>query len=153
MSTKLEDLTPEVQTMAKKLISDLKEAGIKVAVVYTYRTEAEQVALYAQGRETLDKVNEKRKKAGMYLLPEKENKYTVTKCDGIKLKSAHQSREALDIAPVDDKGKIMWDNAPVATWRKIAELSKAVGFDCGATWPPLDKNGLGWDKPHHQKKA
>jgi peptidoglycan L-alanyl-D-glutamate endopeptidase CwlK len=151
MSTKLEDLTPEVMEMAKKLLAKLEEAGLRCVVTYTYRTAEEQQALFSQGRLDLESVNAKRAAVGLYKLAKKENTYTVTNCDGVRSLSAHQTREALDVNPVDKKGNPTWDAKP-EVWKKIGEVSKSIGFDWGGYWAPLDKNGLGWDLPHHQKK-
>ena len=44
------DLTPEMQGLFKKWDAKMKELSIDYIVTCTLRTQAEQVALYAQGR-------------------------------------------------------------------------------------------------------
>ena len=65
MSTKLEDLQPDVQFKAREAITDLADACIPFVVTSTLRTLDEQFALYAQGRQPLAAVNALRAKAGM----------------------------------------------------------------------------------------
>ena len=55
-----------------------EETGLNVIITRTDTTLEEQTALYAQGRKSLDYVNQLRKQAGMELITEKENSYCVT---------------------------------------------------------------------------
>lgn len=149
----IETLAPVMQLRVKRFLAECKRQGIKVEVIETVRSEDVQKAYFAQGRESLEVVNELRKKAGLYLLSESENKKTITNCDGVKNKSNHQKRAdgwgyAIDIAPVNNSGSIWW-NAPEQVWQEIGLLAESFGLDwCaggyGATW------GKGWDNPHFE---
>ena len=156
MSTKLEDLAPMVCAAALKALSELKAAGVQFVVTYTLRTEKEQAALYAQGRSPLSEVNALRKAAGLYEIKEylgkdkkvhSDNDYTVTKCDGVKNKSAHQSGKALDVVPDLDPSEKQTPGWPAPSdprWGKIAEVFKNHGFIWGGDWKEFP------DYPHYE---
>lgn len=159
MSTKLEDLAPMTCAAALKALAELKSKGIQVVVTYTYRTEAEQGALFAQGRRPLAEVNALRKKAGLYEIKEylgkdkkvhSDNEYTVTKCDGVRSKSAHQTGRALDVVPDLDPGEGSrpgWPAPADPRWGKIAAVFKAHGFEWGGDWKTFP------DFPHYEYKG
>jgi len=90
-------------------------------------------------------VNAKRKEVGLYQLQEKENKYTVTKCDGVRNKSQHQSGMALDVVPVE-KGIAVYPPASDPRWLKIASAFIKQGFEWGGSWKDFP------DLPHYQLK-
>lgn len=146
MSTKLEDLKPIVAAAATKALAEMKEKGIDAVVTYTFRTDAEQRALYAQGRKPLDVVNIMRRSAGLYQLAEKENRYTVTNCDGEKKRSPHQSGKAVDIVPVE-KGRAVWPSLSDPRWKPIADVMKKYGFVWGGDWKDFP------DYPHYQMEV
>ena len=58
---------------------------------------------------------------------------TVTICDGINSKSNHQSGQAMDITIVDDKGEVIYDEAP---YRKLAVFWKSLGGRWGGDFTP-----------------
>jgi len=149
MSIALADLLPDAQAAATRALEDLKRRGIPYAVTATLRTTAEQRALYAQGRESIIAVNARRINAGMNPLPERENHYTVTNCDGTKVsagghgRSPHQLGKALDVVPLGEHGP-EWPPASDPRWRDIAQSFKAEGFQWGGDWTDF------LDLPHYQ---
>ena len=146
MSRRLEDLLPRVAAAAARALADLKAQGVLVSVTSTLRTQAEQAALYAQGREPLEEVNKKRAIAGMRLIGQAENKYTVTNADGVKHKSNHQGGTALDVVPEYD-GRPVWPPAHDERWAQIAGVFKQYGFEWGGDWKDFP------DLPHYQWKG
>lgn len=157
MSTKLSDLRPAAKSMAEHAISGMKAHGIKFAVTSTLRTEGEQIALYAQGREQLAAVNVKRRWAGMAPIGEKDNSYTVTNCDGVKVKSRHQSGLAIDVVPTDDHGNPIWPAESDPRWKIISAFMESVGFRWGGDWNGDGKTRYDGDKtetmvdyPHYE---
>lgn len=143
------ELYAPMQPLVRKFIQKCKDSGVNVAIVETYRTANVQRAYYAQGREPLEEVNKKRNYAGLWNLPPRENARVITNCDGVNTLSRHQSRRAVDIAPVKDC-RIDW-NAPQETWERMGALAEECGLDwCaggfGAVW------GKGWDNPHFEYK-
>jgi len=104
------------------------------------RAAAVQEAYYAQGRETLESVNGKRKKAGLYLLRSEKDNYIIT----WTLKSKHIDGLAMDVVPVDGAGKPTWDLAHYQRqFDIIRDCGIKSGLVCGADWPQKD-----W--PHYE---
>lgn len=123
-------------------------------VTFTLRTEAEQRALYAQGREALGVVNLLRKEAGLWLLSPAENipGHTVTNCDGVLVRSNHQGvmhdgrlvSTALDFVPaIDPDGpagplKVRVDFADAGRFHSVGALAMREGLIWGGTWRKPD---------------
>lgn len=144
MSTKLSDLNAGTRLRAGKAMAQLLKENVAYVVTYTLRTEAEQYALWCQGRKPLSFVNDKRREVGLYLLAEYENKYTVTNCDGKRKseggtgRSAHQTGNALDVVPLEN-GKAIWPVPEDPRWKEISAAFIAQGFTWGGDW---DRDGL-----------
>lgn len=163
MSRRIEDLAPYFQDAARAFWNDVVTRGPRCMLYSTARTTAEQVAMYAQGREPLDRVNAKRLLADMPPIVEyvgkngkvrSDNDYTITNADGIKIKSAHQSLEAMDIVVLTEAGRPTWDYKRYADeYRLLRDIGREHGLECGADWAPIDtETGLGWDPPHFQRR-
>lgn len=120
MSRDLNDLLPVVRDAATAVLAECKAKGLDVLVTCTYRTPAEQDALYAQGRT----------KPG--------SKVTNAKAG----QSLHQYRCAIDIVPVTN-GKPDW-NGSHPIWHEVAAVFKAHGFEWGYDWPTFK------EMPHFQ---
>lgn len=156
MSRRIEDLAPYFRTDAQRFWDDVVAHGPRCMIYNTARTEAEQVALYAQGREEFTRVNALRVLAGMRTIAPSENLYTVTNADGIHHKSAHQSLEALDIVVLNERGNPTWDYVHYADeYKALRDIGREHGLDCGGDWldgSPYAAVGLGWDPPHFQRR-
>ena len=159
MSRRIEDLAPDFQDTARAVMRELE--GLPVLLFQTLRTTAEQAAFWAQGRRELSVVNELRALADMPPIGEAENRYTITNCDGIKTRSAHQSGRAMDIVALDEHGNPTWDYVRYAeTYRAIRDAALKCGADPGGAWmkqadgspSPYARVGLGWDPPHVQRR-
>lgn len=105
MSRKIEDLQPKVQELFRKFTDQCCKERIPFKVCYTLRTEAEQQALYAQGRNNLTKVNELREEAGMDAITQAENH-----CVTWTHYSKHLTGRAFDIYIMDAKGQPVWES-------------------------------------------
>lgn len=120
------------------------------SVVQGVRTEDEQRALYAQGRELLHQVNFRRQLAGLAPITEKENSRNVT----WTLKSNHLKQpdgfgHAYDVAPYFD-GEIQWNN--LEAFNFLATLHLRAALELGE---PLEWGGhfsKNKDRPHFQLK-
>jgi len=123
-SRKLEDLTPEAQTKCKEFIQKCSDAKIPVKIIQTRRDQEYQASLYAQGRTTPGNI--------------------VTNCDGVKKKSNHQSGEAWDAVPVDDKGTILWNDKK--KFKQMADIAVSLGLTAGYYFKSLP------DSPHFELK-
>lgn len=152
MSTKISDLSPKAQELYKALMAKLEAKGIKMVCTYTLRTAAEQLALFAQGREPLDAVNKKRRVAGLPTITEAANRSTVTNCDGVVKPSNHQSGNAFDMAFLMPNGAPKWppyDTAEGARqWFEFGAVAESVGLVWGGRWAPFNSQKLGFDSPH-----
>jgi hypothetical protein len=106
------------------------------------RTEKVQSAYFAQGREPLEKVNEKRKDVGLYLLTSEKQNYKIT----WTMNSKHLSGLAMDILPINHNRVPTWD---IAHYRRQFELirdaGRTAGLVCGADWPEAQR-----DWPHYE---
>jgi len=148
MSRKIEALTEPMQVKVNKFIEELDKAGFKYTILETLRAKETQEAYYAQGREPVGKVNEKRKKAGLYLLTQAENENIIT----WTLDSKHLKGEAVDIAPIVN-GKIPWvvvTAADAEYWLMLGKIGELCGLNWGGRWKPLSKFGIGRDAPHFE---
>jgi len=145
----------EKPEMIEKFIRLCADAKKKIVITCTDRTYQEQTAYFAQGRETLDKVNALRKIAGLWLITEEENKkkitWTMNSEHVVNLEDDNKDNDksrAIDFAIVGDYGKIIWDvkvdvNADgISDYRECAMLGESIGFWSGmrfktADWPHL----------------
>ena len=152
MSKDLRDLRPEVAKKAAELLIMLDRDGIRYTVTSTLRTQGEQLALYAQGRAELVLVQALRQVAGLRELHPSENKYAVTERDGVFKLSRHQGGRAIDVVPLDERGRPSWNYAAMqAQYRSIGDKARELGWTCGQDWPPIDpETGLGADPPHYE---
>lgn len=79
MSRDLNKATPFMRDFFLKLQTTVKRVlGINIIAIQVDRTAQYQLALYAQGREPLDKVNRLRKIAGVAPISAAENQHKVT---------------------------------------------------------------------------
>lgn len=108
-SRSLDDLLPQVKTLAEKFISRCKEEGIDLLITSTYRDKESQAALFAQGRTAPGKI--------------------VTNARAGQ--SFHNYRVALDVVPLRN-GKPVWNttNDDAVLWKRIG----AIGKECGLEW-------------------
>jgi len=138
----------KIQTINALMMAckDMDDQGIKYYISGAFRSTEFQQALYAQGRESLESVNAKRKIANQPSISAGENTYTVTNCDGIKNKSNHQSGLAVDIVPINSNGDPIWPTPGDSRWMPIIKAMKKAGFQSGSEW----KNFPDW--PHHEIK-
>jgi len=146
MSRDISLLKPSVQDMVYQAIAIMKAQSVQYAITSTLRTVAEQQALYAQGRQPIDVVNELRVKTGMGPLGPSDNTYTVTNCDGVKTLSNHQSGCAIDIVPLDKNGNPSWPDKSDGQWKIISDIMKIAGFQWGGDWAKFP------DYPHYELK-
>lgn len=96
--------------MARKWLALANAHGLDPLITSTLRTEAEQTALYAQGRTVPGKIVTNAK-AGQ---------------------SAHNHGLALDFVPMVN-GKPEW-NAKHPHWTQLGELAESVGFEWAGRW-------------------
>lgn len=134
---KLEGVHPKLVELC---VETLKVSPIDFSIVQGVRTKDQQEALFAQGRRTLEAVNDLRKKVGWAPITVTENKYPVT----WTLNSDHIPKDgcghAIDFAAYVD-GKISWDEKyyfPIADTFKATAKKMGLEVDIGAYWAKRD---------------
>ncbi|MDA8088306.1 MAG: M15 family metallopeptidase [Nitrospiraceae bacterium] len=123
MSRDINSLVPVVRERLLQLEAGAKQLGIEFITVYTLRTEAEQHALFAQGRKTVDEVNRLRKEAGLAPITEGQNRI-VTRL----LTSVHMFGCAFDVAILKD-GKIDWQDT--YSFERLGAVGESLGLRWG----------------------
>jgi peptidoglycan L-alanyl-D-glutamate endopeptidase CwlK len=117
MSRSLNDLHPAMQPMAAEFLNNCKTAGIDLLVTCTWRSGAEQDALYAQGRTTPGRIVT-RAKAG-----QSRHNHTL---------AGRPASLALDVVPLR-LGKPVWA-ASDAIWQDVGRIGKACGLEWAGEW-------------------
>jgi len=108
-SRSLSDLDPIARELCMKWIGACHTEGIDVLVYCTYRDEAEQNSLYAEGRTKPGKISTNAKGG----------------------ESFHQYRCAWDCVPVVN-GKAQWGAKD--TYKRMGELAKQFGIEWAGEW-------------------
>jgi peptidoglycan L-alanyl-D-glutamate endopeptidase CwlK len=109
MSRDINELEPHVAQLCHKFVAECAKQGITVIVTSTYRSDAEQAALYAIGRT----------KPG--------NRVTNAKPG----QSMHQFKVAFDFVPIIH-GKAVWNNASL--FIKCGIIGEKLGLEWCGRW-------------------
>lgn len=118
MSRDITLLHPEMQAKAKRFLELCKESRLNVLITETFRTVAEQNALYAKGRTTSGKI--------------------VTNCKGNEYQSPHQWGCAFDFCE-NVRGK---EYANTSFFKKCGAIGKSIGLFWGGDFKSF------YDSPH-----
>lgn len=117
MSRSLDELHPKFRPLVDSFLSRAKQHGIDVVVTCTWRSGAEQDALYAQGRTQPGKVVTNAK-AGQSM-----HNFMV---------AGKPASLAIDIVPVAN-GKAVW-NAGDPLWASLGQLGEETGLEWAGHW-------------------
>lgn len=133
-SRRLEDLHPVTREKTEEFLRRAKEKGIDVLIYCTYRSPEEQEVLYMQGRLeqfgiTLEELNKRRVKLGLWKLTEKEAKRKVTNAK--PWQSFHQYGLAFDCVPLQG-GKPDWNN--IEAYRTLGSIASEIGLEWAGGW-------------------
>lgn len=112
---------PRLQVLAGQLIEECNKQGLKIKIGETFRTVAEQDALYAQGRTKPGSI--------------------VTNAPGNSYSSYHQWGTAFDIFRNDGAGAY---NESGNFFDKAGAVGTGLGLEWGGNWKSIT------DKPHFQ---
>lgn len=110
---------PRLQTLTAQLVDKCAGAGLPIKIGESFRSVAEQDALYAQGRTQPGSI--------------------VTNARGSSYSSQHQWGIAADFYRADGKGAY---NESGDYFKKVGELAKNLGLGWGGDWKSIV------DKPH-----
>jgi len=108
-SRKIEDLLPIVDKKCRLFIAECRKQGIDILITSTYRDNASQNALYAQGRTQPGKI--------------------VTNAQAGQ--SYHNYRCAFDFVPIIN-GKAQWDD--LYTFKECGTIAESVGLEWAGRW-------------------
>ena len=111
MSRSPEDLTPEAREKCLAWKAKCIEGGLLVRITETYRSQARQNELFAQGRTTPGRI------------------VTWTR------NSRHTQRKAWDFAVLNKDGTLNWE---YEAYRKPAEMAVILGLEAGFYWQKPD---------------
>lgn len=117
-SRKIEDLTPTAQEKCKEFVNKCSEQNIKVKIIQTLRDAEYQNYIYKSGRTRPGKI--------------------LTQKDGKKNPSKHQSGNAWDAVPLDEKGDIIWSDSKI--YKKMADIAVGMGLRAGYYFSFVDMN-------------
>jgi len=132
-SRSVDDLHPILKPLCTQFLADCKADGIQVILTTTYRSPAEQDALYAQGR-TAPGRKVTNAKAG-------QSKHN-TRIGG------KPAARAFDIAIKGPGGGLNWD-AHHRHWKRVGEIGKALGLIWGGDWKTRDAPHFELPDPTH----
>lgn len=147
-SRKIKDLTPRMQEKVLHFERCLNEAGLShFHKCCTFRSQAEQDALYIQGRKPLDDVNAAREAVGLAPITEEQNKRRVT----WKKVSIHTEREAVDYFILKngrycDDLKADLDRDDIPDWEEFGRIAESCGLTWGGRWKNRDYGHVQWGK-------
>lgn len=127
-SRSLADLHPRLRTLAAQFVDRCATRGVRVLIYMTYRSAAEQDALYAKGR-TAPGPRVTNARGG-------QSKHNAT-VDG------QPAARAFDCCPTDDAGRPIWAGEH-PHWETMAAVGKSLGLVWGGDWKTLK------DKPHFE---
>jgi len=111
-SRKIEDLHPDLQPLCRAFLEQAEQQNIDVLITCTFRSNAEQTALYAQGRTAPGRIVT-RAKAG-----QSAHNFTI---DG------QPAAKAFDVVPLVD-GKPQWD-ARHPAWQALGKIGMGLGLN------------------------
>lgn len=154
MKPRIDDMTPELAIRYQRFAARMAEAGIPFALNCVLRTRKEQIAYYAQGRQSLEAVNAFRAAAGMRPIAAAENSYTVTQT----LESRHFPQPdgkstAFDIKILRGNKQPTWDEKfdgdkdGIPDYEEAARIGEECGLVAGGHWRSFQ------DWPHFQLPA
>lgn len=129
MSRDLAHLEPVTRALAGRLLAECEAAGLDVLVTCTWRSEAEQAALYAQGRTAPGKIVTRAKPG--------QSRHNRT-LDGFPASTA------FDVVPLRH-GKPVWD-ANDHLWQRVGEIGERIGLEWAGRWKRFK------EYPHFQLK-
>lgn len=134
---RLSGVHPELRAKVLSVLAAMDALGHPMTVTDAVRTQQQQMALFAKGRQIQSDGSWK------VVGP------TVTNCDGIDKASNHQPHadgfgHAVDCAFLVQRSESQWEPewAPTHPWAAYGACAKAVGLNWGGAWTSFQ------DQPH-----
>ena len=131
-SRKLTDLHPLMHPMVTRLLANARAAGIDLLVTCTYRSNAEQAALYAIGRTKPGRIVTNAKTGRSNHNTTQNGKPAALAVDVVPLRSGKPvwgvNGDGIDNNPADD----LTDDLEL--WQKVGEMGEKVGLEWAGRW-------------------
>jgi hypothetical protein len=157
MIGEIKSLHPAFKMKVDQILLDMRTKGWDAVIGSGMRTMQEQAALFAQGRESLDKVNTLRRQAGLPPISATENTTVVTHAEPGASKhnlttsllvSRRSTFEIVNGYAVDIVSKMHgWHPPHKQFWEDLGALAKKYGCEWGGDW-----KGAYYDPAHVQMK-
>jgi len=151
-------LDPVMRGKIPDFLEEVKQSGISIIITCTARLAQAQMALYAQGRQSLDEINRLRKIVNLYTLGPAEAKKKVTNT----LLSKHlvnfdnwdpndDYSQAFDFAIMSGKKadynlKVNVNKNQIPDYEEVGIIAESYGWEWGGRWKNFP------DYPHIQKR-
>lgn len=114
------DLAPSMQILAQQFLDDCEAAHLNVKIIQTYRSTAEQDALYQQGRTMPGKIVTHAQGG--------QSPHECVNADGTP------GSRAIDFGVFTAAGQYVTDGTD-PRYRQVGEIGKKLGLDYGGDWP------------------
>ena len=156
MIGEVKSLNPAFKMKVDQILLGMRAKGWDAVIGSGMRTMQQQAALFAQGRETLDKVNVLRRQAGLPPISAKENGIVTHARPGTSkhnlttslLFTSRSSFEVMNGYAVDIVSRIHgWHPPDKRFWEDLGVLAKKYGCEWGGDW-----KGEKYDPAHVQMK-
>lgn len=120
MSRRIEDCHVQLQIKLLACIQEWSNAGLDVLVTSTWRSDADQLALYEQGRTAPGRIVTNAKPG------QSTHNYTV---------NGKPASLAFDVVPISH-GKPLWGTSgeDMKTWLRVASIAKSRGLAWAGDW-------------------
>lgn len=155
-------LVPELRQLCVSHTAECAKANLRIIVTCTARYFKEQVALFAQGRQSLEEVNALRKLANMQAITMEENQHEVTwtlySDHIVNLDDSNAFNDlsrAYDIVLLTQSNKAHYDvkvsvnQNEIPDYQEVGEIGMKLGLKWGGKF--LDKRGRPRpDYPHFE---
>lgn len=115
----IEHLHPDLKPLCLMWLAKCKEQQINAEIIFTWRSVAEQDALYAQGRTAPGKIVTNARGG--------QSAHNITLFDGTP------ASRAFDFVIVNDDGTANW-NPDSPQWRAAVAIGKQLGLVWGGDW-------------------
>ena len=123
-----------------QFIQNCAAAGLTVQVYFVDRTLAQQTALYAQGRQSLDDVNALRVTAGMTpSLTDSQNKEVTWTMNSKHVVGSDGKSRAFDFLILKN-GAADWTDLDL--YKQCATIGESLGLVSGFSFPHIDADHL-----------
>lgn len=116
-SRKIMDLHPNLRPLAERFLDACHAAEIEVIITCTWRSMAEQAALYAVGRTAPGKIVTNARPG--------ESRHNA-------MLNGKPAAEAFDVVPIR-AGKAIWD-AQDPAWQTVGRIGLDLGLEWGGQW-------------------